>query len=506
MPEIKPIKVFKREALFLRTKSLEEKHIEALTKKYQFRFYEQKACDVCEWVEERHCDVCDNCAAFQGGADLASQVKIQGKNYLKLPIGAKAQVQNFLLKKDYEFKFINKHPDIEIKKIKFTGELREHQPAAVKAMKKFKRGVLKSPPRSGKTVMATAFVCEVQKKTIIIASQREWLNGFQETFIGSDTQKALTNIKESRIGFAKKFKDFEKYDVCLVTVQTFYSAAGRKLLKKIASMFSVAIFDEVQTTAAKEYAIAIAQLNVEYMIGLSGTPERKDQKDVISTALIGPVFFEVKVEQLVPRIALTRTAYVKTHRAQTPWHYIEGGLERDPARLKLIAKMAVKDAEKGHLVLIPMRRVTSVKALTKAINRLAGETIAAEFYGGLKNGPRKDVIENARKYKIKVVVGNMKLLSTGTNIPRASCLYEVSLSSNIPQCQQRIARILTPFADKPEPLIRIFLDDMKIRKNCLSNEFWNCIKPKFKPHISETDYDLLRTYLSGKDQQNKITI
>ncbi|WP_440705518.1 hypothetical protein, partial [Klebsiella pneumoniae] len=78
--------------------------------------------------------------------------------------------------------------------------LKDYQPAAVDAILKKKRGVLKAPPRSGKTVMGAAAVCRLGKKTIIMASQREWILGFQETFIGSDTQAALTNCRKTQIG------------------------------------------------------------------------------------------------------------------------------------------------------------------------------------------------------------------------------------------------------------------------------------------------------------------
>ncbi|MNY30638.1 hypothetical protein D3C86_1647520 [compost metagenome] len=113
---------------------------------------------------------------------------------------------------------------------------------------------------------------------------------------------------------------------------------------------------------------------------------------------------------------------------------------------------------------------------------------------------RKDAVLNARKYKVKVLVGNSKLLSTGINIPRASAIYEVTPSSNKENAEQRVARILTPYEDKPPPLLRLFLDDMGVRRSCYRVEWWGTIWPKFRPKISAADNEAWKAYLAGKDK------
>jgi len=384
--------------------------------------------------------------------------------------------------------------------MKFTGELRDHQREAVDVFKKKKSGVIKAPPRSGKTVLSTAAICEIGCKTIIMASQREWLDGFYETFCGSDTQKPLTNAKKSQVGFAKKYEDFLKYDVCLVTCQTFNSEKGQKLLRKVRDLFTVMVIDEVRLGAAHKFATAISRINVKYKIGLDGTPDRKDGRFVIIRALIGKVIYEAKVTRLKPNIRLVRTQYARHYKRQVMWTSMVSSLEKDPARLKLIAKWAIRDAKDGHMVLIPFARVTVITALCKAINIMAGKKLAKPFYGGLKKDVRKQTIQDARNYKIKILVGNIKLLSTGINIPRASALYEVTMSSNKENAEQRVSRILTPWDDKPPPLLRIFLDDLGVRKRCLSMEWWQVIMPKFKPIVSTKDLVILKGYFAEKQK------
>jgi len=136
-----------------------------------------------------------------------------------------------------------------------------------------------------------------------------------------------------------------------------------------------------------------------------------------------------------------------------------------------------------------------------AINKLAGKTVAGAFFGGVSKEERTNLIEKARKYKIKCLVGQAKLLSTGINIPRASAIYDVTLSSNKENCEQRVARILTPYEDKPQPLLRIFMDNTGVRRGCLRTEYWQCIKPKFNPIWKGSDQELFLNYLSNKDAE-----
>lgn len=495
-----PIVIHGREAFFIRKKDLNPDTIDLIQQAYTFRFYEEKSCDKCEWKPDRHSDICDNCAAFKGGAVLAKDVKVGKNAYLSTPIGDAKGLKKLLAKQGFEDVTLKRHfPNKEFsRKIRFTGTLKGTQPEAVEAMVTKKRGVCKAPPRSGKTVMSSAAICRIGKKTIIMASQRDWLVGFYETFVGSKTQTPLTNASKEKIGFARTYEEFIKYDICLVTTQTFWSEKGEKLLQRIKNMFAVIVIDEVHTSAANKYASVIAKLNCEWKIGLSGTPSRKDGRFTIAKALIGPNLYDMQVERSRPTIRLVRTQYTRVYKGQVPWTSMVSSLEKDPKRLKLIAEWALKDAKDGHMVLIPLSQVTPIKALVLAINKIAGKKVAYPFYGQVKKPDRDLTIERAREFKIRIIVGNTKLLSTGINIPRASALYDVAMSSNLENCEQRVSRILTPWEDKPPPILRIFLDNMNVRKNCLRNEYFQCVRPRFKPIISAKDEEVLKGYFKEK--------
>lgn len=493
-------KVIKREALFIPIKVLTPKLKNKLKKDLTFDFFKkEKICNQCEWVAERVNDVCESCANYNGSYELANQVIINDKKYLKVPVGSAKKTLATLERNHVEVRLVDKSPKEKIKPVKFLGTFRDGQAEAVEAMLKKKRGVLRAPPRSGKTVMGTALVCKLRQKTLILGSQRDWLMGFKETFIGSETQEPLTTLSPKRIKLCKTLEDFEAHDVCLATVQTFYSPGGEKLLRKIRDMFPVILIDEVHTAAADKYAQIVSKLNADYAIGFSGTPQRKDQKEVLVENIVGPIIHTMVTTRLRPRVFLTRTGYSKKEKGpgRRPWPAIVSSLENDKKRIKVIAKQALKDIKDGHMILIPVAQVKPIKKIVDKINDLAGKKVAYSFTGGLKKDKRDLYIQKARDYKIRCLVGTQKILSVGINIPRASMLYEVVLSSNLPNAEQRMARVLTPMEGKPQPGIRLFLDDMSVRKNCMRNEFYRVLKPIFKPIMSENDMTLLEAYFKG---------
>ena len=497
------MKIYARERFYTPIEELTKADVSALTKKYTFHFFEEKACNQCEWSglrrQEGLLGECETCAAYLGSAILASRVKVGGKPYLATPLGDKAGLTNFLCGHGYSGTIKSLHPHIPIKPITFTGKLRDYQEKAAEAAIEKKIGVLEAPPRAGKTVLCTAIICRLGVKSLIIASQRDWLVGFYETFVGSATQQGFTDIDKNRIGFCRKFEDFKRYDICLATVQTFHSEKGQALLKSLRDMFELVAIDEVHTSSANKYIQEISLFNCRYKIGLTGTPDRKDGRYPLTAAVVGPVMHKVEIERLRPEIKLVRTGFNQGSKS-TVWAYVVRKLENDKQRLRLIADWAVKDAEAGHIIAIPMAQTKPIYELVKLINDKANKEIARSFTGTMHKKDRDQLIQDMRNRKYKVIVGTMKLLSVGINIPVLSEIFEVALSANLPSCQQRLSRILTPCEGKLQPVIRYFLDDIQVRRSCLSSEFWNVAIKELKAKISDKDMQAMKAYLSQKER------
>lgn len=494
----KVINVYKSDALYIDKARIPLKIEDAIVNRYTMRFYDEKACARCEHASLRHSEeFCARCPAFEDEVHLSGTYTIGNKPYLKAPLGDQNTLIGYLHSRGYSANIISKQPLTPKYPLKFIGDLREYQVGAPEALIRAKRGVLRAAARTGKTVMATAAICKVGRKTIILAAQREWLEGFYDTFVGSEITQRMSNIPKSKIGFCKTLQDFEKNAVCLATYQTFLSPSGQKLLRKIRSMFTTIVIDEVHTTAAYGFLSTLSKFNARYVWGLTATDDRKDGRYVLVNRVVGKVCHHAKRDVLQPTWTLVDSVYSDS-RATGRWTTLVSRLENDPKRLKQIAEWAVRDAKAGHVVLIPMAQVKPIRALAMAINKLAGEEIAHALTGTLKKSTRRQLVLDAQQGKVKIIVGTLKLLSVGLNIPPASCLYEIALSSNMPNVEQRISRILTPVDGKRPPIVRVWLDNYKIRKSCLRAEWFGKVAKHFKPKMKQEVETKWLRYLNSK--------
>lgn len=508
-----PIKIFRANAYYIPIDSIDKRTQKRLINKFTYRFYEERACTKCDNLPDRHNDTCDACPSFKSTVQTAKEEVIKERRYLSVPRGGKDRMLDILEDLGYEHISIKRkapEPTPFRRSIKFTGELYDYQEDPIKTCIRDRLGILKSAPRTGKTVMGAAIVCRVGMKTLILAHQHEWLVQFRETFIGSDTQKAFTNARPNQVAICKTLEDFQTTDVCLATFATFMSDKGKALLRKIRSFFTTIIVDECQGVPAKETSRVMAVLNFHILIGLSGTPARKKSEEwILADDLIGPILCETKVDRLRPRVEILPTTKkeFKATNSQAGFTYLMARLEADTPRRQVIIRDIIKRAKAGHLVMVPLTRVNSILRWTREINQEAERAgFALPFFGGLRKDQRAKVVQAARNYECRVVVGNISLLSTGLNIPRASCLYEVGVNSNIPKAGQRYSRILTPHEGKPAPQIVFTLDNCDLMRKCRMNEFWNCLIKDFDPIIDpQVKSELLSYFSSTKKNQRQVS-
>lgn len=504
---MKELKVFRAEANMIPLSSVSKDFVQDVTDKYTFILYQEKTCAKCPLLEQRHSEPCDACEAYLGTRQLSKIVTKGANQYLSVPLGGTKRLENLLEAHEYKPSYVSKHADGApfVRPLLFVREAREWQTEALAVCLERKRGIVESPPRSGKTILGVLLAAAVGKKTLIIASQREWLSQFMYSFVGKEDEPAFTNLNPKRIGFCKTVEDFDSKEICLATFQQFMNPSGRLILQEIHKKFSLVLVDEVHITAALETSRVLAKFNAEYLIGLSGTPQRKNtSEEIFFKLLVGPILYVSKVEMLRPVIELLKTNVTidvnKNDRSRAAFTRFVGKLEIEKTRVKIIVARAVKAVKEGHSVMIPVARAKSVDVYVKALNEHFPEAWAVPFTGQLHAKVRAKNLADIKSGVAKVVVGNIALLSTGLNIPRLSMLIDrVTITSNLPKAVQRIARILTPFEGKIQPRLVIVQDDSNMQRNTAKNEYTNAIKPRFNPRMTKSTHDELMAWFKKKD-------
>lgn len=274
------IKIISEAGFLIPLEDLSKEAVSAAQARCLYRFYKDSMCAKCEYLEDRHSENCGSCEAFVGARQMVKKVVFKGKEHLSIPRGRRQLAINVARKDDKNrtIRIVSGHKAKEVSRpirLLKSVQVREYQAEAIEAAVTKRRGILKSPPRSGKTLMGAAIICKVGKKAIILASQREWLVQFKETFYGSTTQEGFTNARPGQVDFARTYEDFQKTDVCLCTFSQFMSEKGKAMLARIRDLFEVVVVDEVHKSPALASSRVLSGFNSRYCIGLSGTPQRK---------------------------------------------------------------------------------------------------------------------------------------------------------------------------------------------------------------------------------------
>lgn len=307
------------------------------------------------------------------------------------------------------------------------------------------------------TVMGVSISCNTRVKTLVMVHQNDLLVQFKR-----DTYDKLTEAGQ-RVKICKTYEDFRDHDYCLVTYQSFLSPRGKKLLRKIRSMFGLVIIDEIHRSASKEYNHVISQINALQYIGLTGTPDRKDGKYDLVNVSIGPIRITCKAPALKPKVQMVTTDLPGKHFGGNGWTYMVKYIATNKARNELIAEHAVKDMLAGHNVVIPITTIEHGNLLEVAISKkweALGKSlpVCARFDGRLSGTKRDQVLDDIRDGKYKCTIA-MRSMLTGVNVPRWSMIYTVIPIANAPTYTQEVTRVGTPMDDKKRPIIKCFLDE-----------------------------------------------
>lgn len=473
-------KLVLRDSIYIPIKDVSD---EDVAKHYVKHFYDDRICRTCPEKKHRFSDACANCelGGHLGTTNLVKKKTIKGVHYYGVPIGDRLNVEHKLGIDFDDYKIVDKRTKCQIdKRIKFLSPLRDYQVTIQKEWLTAKHGIIKAPPRSGKTITSLSICIALGQRFAIIADQKDFLDNFKEEL---EQHSNILQVQEKAgkpiYGFLKTKEDFYNYQIGFVTYQSFISDKnGKKKLKWLNENFGTIFTDEIHRGNASEYAKFINNVTARYKGGCTATPERKDGKHVIIQDLVGPVVAEATVESMKPLITLHLTGVHPKNkntytRGPAAWTNANKFLAVHPERNKYILRGVLQDLKKGRSIVMAVMFTDQVKDLVNMINSAVGENIAVGFVGGggEKNKKmRKQIIDDARAGKVRVVVGIRKLMQLGLNVPRWDTLYLIAPISNEPNWQQESRRICTPMEGKKRPVIRMFVEtEMPIPFGCFKN-------------------------------------
>ena len=441
--------------------------------KYTFRFYDEPTCRSCVFRRERHCADCESCefGGFKGSVCTMNYKTLDGQAYFGFPMGDLDRIEDKLgvvfedlgvddrtckakLSKDFKSKF------------KMNINLYPYQEAAVKDLLDYKIGGLQSAPRTGKTTCAVNLMTRTPYKVLVIANQKDYLDGFiRELSEHTNIDELEQELGRKLYGFPKKDKDWEDFEIIMVTYQSLIQDTPKHKwrMDMLRKHRGLCILDEAHKSAATTFAKVMSQITSRMRIQLSGTFNRKDLRHRISRVVMGPIVHKTDATVMKPKMTVHKiTQQTKTKAKFTGmggWSRLTKHLANDRHRNDAIINSVLRDLDRGHSIAIPVYHVDHARMLVREINYKYGDEIAATFLGGSKEAKkREETIKRARSGEIRVVVGIRSLIQTGINIAPWSLLMYVMPMNNQPNWEQESNRICTPMEGKRTPLIRFFVD------------------------------------------------
>ena len=149
--------------------------------------------------------------------------------------------------------------DLQFKGSLHTWETKQiGQQEAVMTWLRQKGGIIKAPPRFGKTISSIFILTKLKLKTLIIAHQIDLLEQFYKSFRDftniDDVQdiapkQRKRNAKGRIVGFFNDYDNPEELDVCLLCWQTFASKYGPERIAQYGNTWGTIIVDECHSYA-----------------------------------------------------------------------------------------------------------------------------------------------------------------------------------------------------------------------------------------------------------------
>lgn len=411
---------------------------------------------------------------------------------------------------------LDKRADVDLEiDLKWTGNLytgkivngnkTTNQKKLVAKWLKKKYGIIEARPRSGKTVLATFITCALKKRTIIVADQEDLLRNFLQSF-RDNTNITKLEKKEGRplIGIVRNMRELDRFEIALVTYQKFIRESGDERIKAhVLNKFGLTVCDEIHGGGATSFARFLNRMDSRYLLGLTATPARKDGRYKIVEDIAGPVTARSKNVSLVPQIEIFETG-IGPKRGYKHWTYAMKWLAENEERNKLIVKNIFKDLRAGHkCILVPVERKEHMDALVTMINRQAkfnrvkkGESekiwpkkTAVPFWA---KSPRKETLDMIDNGEVRVVIAIRKLIRQGVNVLLPSMMHVVvpvsagkDAKTGSPLFQQLSNRVCTPYLNKPQPVVRLYIDRMDQSVGCFRSLFLKEILPRLKDKPKE---------------------
>lgn len=338
------------------------------------------------------------------------------------------------------------------------------------------RGIIKSATGSGKSLIAALITAQFGKKAAVYVIGKDLLYQFYELF------KDIFGDRAGIVGDGHcKIGDFN-----IVSIWTVGQALGLKkgdllldaddsdekldITKKgeIVAMMGdtkVHIIDECHMAACNTIQeIYKHTKNAEHMYGLSGSPWRDDNADLLVEAILGRYIVDIPASYLIrrgflaqPIIRFMEVPPLVEKPANNYQVIYKKYIVDNAVRNDMVLKAARQLTQQGYQTLILFNSIAHGKALHRLIS---SEIECAILDGSDSQVNRNDVKQRLLKGELRCVLAS-KIFDIGVDIPSLSGLVIACGGKSTVKAIQRVGRVIRRYPGKKYAAIIDFADNCK---------------------------------------------
>ncbi|MFY4748992.1 TOTE conflict system archaeo-eukaryotic primase domain-containing protein [Aliarcobacter butzleri] len=345
----------------------------------------------------------------------------ENENFLMLPRGLKETLIDFFNVNAVSYSFVDKRVLNKIQTKTVTFNLRPEQNEAIKEIKKFDYSICVAPPGFGKTLLG-AKIFEIRAcTTLIVVNKNMLLNQWIERFVD------YFGYNKKDIGYLGKGFNKLNGQIDVATMQSLKNDL------KIIENYSFVIVDECHHIPALTFEQIIKSFKGKYILGLSATPNRKDELQPILFQQLGEISYEYKKKKThTNKLQIIRTEFISQ---ADNYATIINELCIDEDRNNLIVDIIKKNIDRKILLLTD--RIEHINVLESLLQKENIDYISV--HGSLN---KKEQVENMNLVKTKsLILATTSYFGEGIDFPHLNTILFATPISYYGRLIQYLGRI-----------------------------------------------------------------
>lgn len=393
------------------------------------------------------------------------------EDYIALPRGCEEAIASLLNDNQVFYRIEDKTNHGNNIAVRFKGELRDEQKAAIISLISHDNGILNGTTAFGKTITAIGLIAERKVNTLILVHTKALLDQWKsrlEKFL--ETNWSIEDIPEKR-GHKKTFSPFGTLDSKgnslhgKIDIALMQSCLEEKGVKHFIRDYGMLIVDECHHVSAVNFERILKYANARYVYGLTATPIRKDGHQPIIFMQCGPIRYSADAKAQMASQTFTRllvprfTSYRELTDEKSSYTQLIQKMSEDECRNRLITDDVCEALKKGHSPIVLTNLTSHIETLANALVPRCKHVVTLVGSGSTREKRQKmECLQNIDSTEPLVIVATGKYVGEGFDYPRLDSLFlalPVSWKGLIAQYAGRLHR---EYPGKTEVRIYDYID------------------------------------------------